>query len=95
MPPGQVLAQAVEGTKSLDPDKLGAYIHSHKFETVVGEVQFGADGEWTRGRTMFTQFQNVAPNDFEQFANGKVEPVLWPPEYKTGDMIYPYADAQK
>ena len=92
---GQVLAQAVEGAKSLDSDKLGAYIHSHKFETVVGEVQYGADGEWTQGRTMFTQFQNVAPNDFEQFANGKVEPVLWPPAYKTGDMIYPYADAQK
>jgi branched-chain amino acid transport system substrate-binding protein len=92
---GQVLAQAVEGTKSFDPDKLGAYMHSHKFETIVGEVQYGADGEWTRGRTMFTQFRNVAPNDFEQFADGKVEPVLWPPEYKTGDMIYPYADAQK
>ncbi len=92
---GQVLAQAVEGTKSLDPDKLGAYIHSRKFETVVGEVQYGPDGEWTRGRTVFTQFQNVAPNNFEQFADGKVEPVLWPPEYKTGDMIYPYAAAQK
>jgi branched-chain amino acid transport system substrate-binding protein len=92
---GQVLAQAVEGTNSLDPDKLGAYIHSHKFETVVGDVQYGPDGEWTRGRTVFTQFQDVAPNDFEQFADGKVEPVLWPPEYKTGDMIYPYAAAQK
>ncbi len=92
---GQVLAQAVEGANSLDSDKLGAYIHSHKFETVVGEVQYGADGEWTQGRTMFTQFQNVAPNDFEQFADGNVEPVLWPPAYKTGDMIYPYADAKK
>ena len=92
---GQVLTQAVEGTKSLDPDQLGAYMHSHKFETVVGEVQYGADGEWTQGRTMFTQFQNVAPNDFEQFADGKVEPVLWPPQYKTGDMIYPYAATRK
>jgi len=92
---GQVLTQAVEGANSLDPDKLGAFIHGHKFETVVGEVQYGADGEWTQGRTMFTQFQNVAPNDFEQFADGKVDPVLWPPQYKTGEMIYPYADAQK
>jgi branched-chain amino acid transport system substrate-binding protein len=92
---GQVLAQAVEGTKSLDPDKLGAYMHSHKFETVVGEIQYGADGEWTKGRTVFTQFQHVAPNDFEQFASGKAQPVLWPPEYKTGDIVYPYADALK
>jgi branched-chain amino acid transport system substrate-binding protein len=92
---GQVLAQAVEATKSLDPDKLGAYMHSHRFETVVGKVEYGADGEWTQGRTVYTQFQNVAPNDFEQFATGKAQPVLWPPEYKTGDIIYPYADAQK
>jgi branched-chain amino acid transport system substrate-binding protein len=92
---GQVLAQAVEGTKSLDPDKLGAYMHSHKFETVVGEIEYGADGEWTHGRTVYTQFQHVAPNEFEQFATGKAQPVLWPPQYKTGDMIYPYADARK
>jgi branched-chain amino acid transport system substrate-binding protein len=92
---GQVLAQAVEETKSLDPDKLGAYMHSHKFETVVGEIEYGADGEWTHGRTVYTQFQRVAPNDFEQFATGKAQPVLWPPQYKTGEMIFPYADARK
>jgi branched-chain amino acid transport system substrate-binding protein len=92
---GEVLAQAVEGTKSLDPDKLAAYMHSHKFETVVGDIAYGADGEWTRGRTLYTQFQHVAPNDVEQFATGKAQPVLWPPQYKTGEMIFPYADARK
>ncbi|HXX04922.1 MAG TPA: amino acid ABC transporter substrate-binding protein [Xanthobacteraceae bacterium] len=92
---GQVLAQAVEETQSLDQDKLAEYLHSHKFSTVAGEVEFGADGEWTRGRTVFTQFQHVAPNNFEQFADGRVQPVLWPPEYKTGDIIYPYTDAKK
>jgi branched-chain amino acid transport system substrate-binding protein len=92
---GQVLAQAVEGTQSLDPDKLGAYMHSHKFETVVGEIEYGADGEWTQGRTLYAQFQHVAPNNIEQFATGKAQAVLWPPQYKTGEMIYPYADARK
>jgi branched-chain amino acid transport system substrate-binding protein len=92
---GQVLAQAIEGTQSLDQNKLADYMHSHKFTTVAGDVEFGADGEWTKGRTVFTQFQNVAPNDMQQFADGKNQPVLWPPEYKTGDIIYPYADAKK
>jgi branched-chain amino acid transport system substrate-binding protein len=92
---GQVLAQAVEATKSFDPDKLGEYIHSHKFETVAGPIEYGQDGEWTEGLTVFTQFQHVSANDFEQFADGKKQPVLWPPKYKNGDMIYPYADAQK
>ena len=92
---GQVLAQAVEGAQTLDQNKLAEYIHSHKFTTVVGDVQYGADGEWTKGRTVFTQFRNVAPNEFDQFAAGKVQPIVWPPEYKTGDFVYPYAGAQE
>jgi hypothetical protein len=37
----------------------------------------------------------VAPNDVEQFAAGAKQPILWPPEFKTGEMIYPYASARK
>jgi len=92
---GQVLAQAVEGTKSLDHAKLADYIHSHAFHTVVGDIEYAKDGEWTKPRTLFTQFQNVAAGDLDQFSNGKVEPILWPPAFKTGNLIYPYADAQK
>jgi branched-chain amino acid transport system substrate-binding protein len=92
---GQVLAKAVEGTQSLDPDKIATYIHSHKFTTVVGDFEFGKDGEWSYPRTVFTQFQNVAASDPEQFADGKKQPVVWPKEYQTGTMIYPYADAKK
>ncbi len=92
---GQVLAQAVEATKSLDQNKLADYMHSHKFATVVGPIEYSKDGEWTRALTVFSQFQNVAANDMEQFADGKKQPVLWPPQYKTGDFIYPYADAKK
>ncbi len=92
---GQVLAQAVEGTNSLDQDTLAAYMHSHKFETVAGPIEYGKDGEWTKARTVFTQFQHVTANDFQQFADGGKQPILWPPQYKTGDMIYPYAEARK
>jgi len=79
----------------LDQDKLADYLHSHKFETVVGPVEYGKDGEWTYGRTLFTQFQDVAPGDAEQFADGKKQPILWPPEFRTGSMIYPYSEARK
>jgi branched-chain amino acid transport system substrate-binding protein len=92
---GQILAQAVEATKSLDQNALADYMHSHNFATVAGEIAFAKDGEWAKPRTVFTQFQNVAPNDVEQFANGSKQPILWPPQFKTGDMIYPYADARK
>jgi branched-chain amino acid transport system substrate-binding protein len=92
---GQVLAQAVEGTKSLDHKKLAEYMHSHTFSTVVGDIKFGKDGEWAKSRVFFTQFQHVAPNDLGQFKDSSHEIVVWPKEYKTGDMIYPYADAKK
>ena len=56
---------------------------------------FAKDGEWAQPRIVFTQFQNVAPNDVEQFADGNKQPILWPPQYKTGDLVYPYANARK
>jgi branched-chain amino acid transport system substrate-binding protein len=92
---GQVLAKAVEETKSTDHDKLAAYIRSNTFPTVVGDVAFGKDGEWAKSRQLFTQFQNVAPNDLEQFRTGSKQVILWPAEYKTGNMIYPYGEARK
>jgi branched-chain amino acid transport system substrate-binding protein len=92
---GQILAQAVEATKSLDHDKLAQYIHMHSFSTVVGEIAFGKDGEWAQPRTVYTQFQNVAPDNMEQFRGIAHEPILWPDKYKTGTIIYPYAEARK
>jgi len=92
---GQVLAKAVQETKSTDPDKLAAYIRGNTFQTVVGDVAFGKDGEWAKSRQLFTQFRNVAPNDLEQFRAGSKQVILWPAEYKTGTMIYPYSEARK
>ena len=92
---GQVLAQAVAGIQSLDHKKLADYIHVHTFHTVVGNIAYAKDGAWTEPRTLFTQFQNVAAGNVDQFRDGGVQPVLWPPEYKTGTMIYPYVNARK
>src|SRR5882724_11424387 len=92
---GQILAQAVNATKSLDHDKIAQYIHATSFRTVAGEVAFGKDGEWTKPRTVFTQFQDVQPGNVDQFRDGARQPILWPPEYKTGTMIYPYAEATR
>ena len=49
---GQVLAQAVEGTKSLDHAKLADYIHGHTFHTVVGDIAYSKDGKWAQPRTL-------------------------------------------
>jgi branched-chain amino acid transport system substrate-binding protein len=91
---GQVLAQAVEGAKTLDNAKLAEYVHSHGFHTVVGDISYDQAGEWSKTRNVFTQFQNVAEDNLVQFGDGSVEPILWPPEIKTGEMIYPYENAK-
>jgi branched-chain amino acid transport system substrate-binding protein len=92
---GQVLAQAVEGAKSLDHVTLANYIRSHTFSTVVGDVAFGKDGEWSKSRVVFTQFQHVTGNSIDQFRDTTHEVVVWPQAYKSGELIYPYADAKK
>lgn len=92
---GQVLAAAVTETKSLDHQALANYIHEHKFKTVVGELEFNKSGEWSKPRTVFTQFRNVQPGNLEQFSNDEKQIVVWPKEHQTGTMIYPYAAAKK
>jgi branched-chain amino acid transport system substrate-binding protein len=92
---GQVLAQAVEGAKSLDHKAIADYMRSHTFHTVVGDITFGTDGEWVKSRVVFTQFQNVTGNTLDQFVDTTREVVVWPKEYKSGDLIYPYAKAKQ
>jgi branched-chain amino acid transport system substrate-binding protein len=91
---GEVLAQSVQGANGFDDNKRADYIRGHSFKTVVGDVTFGSDGEWAKSRMLFTQFQDVATNDLEQFRDGRKQIILWPPEYKTGDIVYPYSKAK-
>ena len=92
---GQVLAAAVEGTKSLDNVKIADYIRGHSFQTVVGDITFGKDGEWAKSRVVFTQFQNVTGNTLDQFQDASREVIVWPDELKSGNIVYPYSAAQK
>jgi branched-chain amino acid transport system substrate-binding protein len=90
----QVLGQAVTATKSLDQQKLSDYIHANEFSTIVGKIRFGKNGEWAKGRTLMVQYQNVKPDDIEQFRGPGKKPVLWPEELKSGKLVYPYASAR-
>jgi branched-chain amino acid transport system substrate-binding protein len=85
----------VSETQSLDHKKLAEYLHRGTFHTVAGSFSFAHDGEWSVSRQVWTQFQNVEPNNLEQFRDGKKQPILWPADAKTGNIIYPYGDARK
>ena len=92
---GQVLEQAVAATKSLDQDRLAEYMHKANFKTVSGDFSFGKDGEWSTSRMFWTQIQNAQPNNLEQFRDGSAQPIVWPPQAKTGTLIYPYEKARQ
>jgi len=51
--------------------------------------------EWTKSRVVFTQFQHVSSNNVDQFKDTSHEVIVWPSEYASGKMIYPYAEAKK
>jgi branched-chain amino acid transport system substrate-binding protein len=90
----QVLQQAIEGTKSLDQDKLADYLRTHTFKTTAGDIKFAPGGEWAEAQVMEVQFHDLKNNDVSQFTDPNTEVILWPPKDKTGSVIYPYAEAQ-
>jgi branched-chain amino acid transport system substrate-binding protein len=86
----QVVEQAVKATGGTNDDKLAEYARKNTFKTVVGDIRFNAEGEWTEAQVMAVQFQGVAGNGVDQFRDPKTEVILWPTKYRTGKIAYPY-----
>jgi branched-chain amino acid transport system substrate-binding protein len=86
----QILGEAVVKTNGLDQRKLWEYIHANSFETVVGDVKFGSDGEWIEPRLLTVQFRDVKGNDFQQFTQPGKEVIIYPPKYQSGNLQYPF-----
>jgi branched-chain amino acid transport system substrate-binding protein len=89
----QVLGDAIAATNSLNDDVLADYMHKATFKTVVGDVKFGPLGEWAEERTLAAQFQNIKDNAIDGFRDLNTEVILYPPQYKSGEVIYPYQNA--
>jgi branched-chain amino acid transport system substrate-binding protein len=87
----QVLEQAVKTTGTLDDGKLADYIHNNEFKTIVGDIRFDAKGEWATPRLLMTQFQNLDGSGIDQFRTPGKEVILYPPQYKNGDLMAPFA----
>jgi branched-chain amino acid transport system substrate-binding protein len=90
----QVLAEAVQGTKSIDDAKLAGYMHANEFKTIMADVKFGKDGEWTKSGMMQVQYHGITDAaDLETWRGMSYQTVLTPDDQKTGSVIYPYAKA--
>ncbi|HYM72138.1 MAG TPA: amino acid ABC transporter substrate-binding protein [Stellaceae bacterium] len=91
----QILAEAITATGGLDEDKLAQYMHSHTFKTIVGDITFGADGEWTEPRNLFVQYHGIKDSNIEQFRDDAHITILYPKQFKTGELIAPFAKARE
>jgi len=90
----QILEQSIAATAAFDPARLAAYIHATRFSTIVGDVKFADNGEWEKSRLLFVQYQGVNGHEVDQFRQPGRQVILYPPEFKSGNLIYPFAAAQ-
>ena len=91
----EVLAAGVEGSKSINDDKIAEYLRKNEHKTIMGNWSYGPKGEWTKSGMMQVQYHDVKDgNDVEQWRGMAVQTVLSPPEMKTGEIIYPYEKAK-
>jgi branched-chain amino acid transport system substrate-binding protein len=92
---GQMLEQAVNGTKSIEDAKLAEYLRSHEMRTIVGPIKYDKTGEWANPRVVQAQFRGIVDKDLEQFRQTGKQVVIFPEEYKTGDVVTPFDKARK
>ena len=86
----QVYEQAVKAVGSLDQGKLAQYIHAHEFDTMVGHITFADNGEWAKPGMLEVQFQGIKDNSLETFRKASTYTILYPPDEKSGTIVYPY-----
>src|SRR4051812_22040544 len=91
---GEMLAQAVTATKSLDHNVLAKYLRTHEMKTIVGSIRYGPTGEWANPRMIYVQFRGVADKDLDQFRQSGKQVIVAPDAFKTGELI-PFNQAHK
>jgi branched-chain amino acid transport system substrate-binding protein len=92
---GQMIEQAVNGTKSLDHKRLAEYLRKNEMKTIVGPIKYDKNGEWANPRVVQAQFRGIKDKDVEQFRQPGKQVVIYPDQYKTGDVVAPFEKARK
>ena len=92
---GQILGQAIEGTKSLDQQKLADYIRANEFSTIVGKVKFGKNGEWAKGAHAHGPVPEGPGHRHRAVPRAGQEDRPLPRRVQSGTIIYPYSAAKK
>jgi hypothetical protein len=91
---GQILEQAINATKSFEHKALAGWLRKNEVKTIVGPIRWDKNGEWANPRVVQAQFRGVVDKDIEQFRKPGKQVVIYPEEYKTGDVITPFEKAR-
>ena len=90
----QLIGEAVSGANSLEDEKVAAYFRSATFKTIMGDVKFGAQGEWVESRFIAVQYHGIKDDALDQFRGMQVQTIVAPQRFETGTLIYPYEKAK-
>jgi branched-chain amino acid transport system substrate-binding protein len=91
----QVIAQAIEATKSLDQKLIADYMHKTTFDTIAGPMAFGPTGEQPNSRVLLVQYQGIEGNAVDQFKLPGKQVIIFPPELRSGEFKYPFSDIKR
>lgn len=90
----QLIGEAIEGAKSLNDDKIADYLRNNEFKTIMADIRFGKNGEWAKSQFMQVQYHDITDaSNLETWRGMSYQTVLTPNDLKTGNIIYPYANA--
>jgi branched-chain amino acid transport system substrate-binding protein len=92
---GEMLAQAITATKSINDAALADYIRKNEMKTIVGNIRYDAVGEWAVPKVPQAQFRGITGKDIEQFRQAGKQVIIGPAALKTGDVIAPFDKARK
>jgi branched-chain amino acid transport system substrate-binding protein len=73
---------------------MAEYLKKNEMKTIVGPIRYDKSGEWANPRVVQAQFRGVVDKDVEQFRQPGKQVVIYPDEYKTGEVIAPFEKAR-
>jgi branched-chain amino acid transport system substrate-binding protein len=92
---GQMVEQAIKAVGSLDQKALAKYLRENEIKTIVGPMNFAADGERKENAVLQAQFRGIVDKNIEQFRSPGKQVILFPDNLKSGDLVTPFEAARK
>ena len=90
-----MLGEGIAATKSVDDNKIADWLRKTHHKTIMGEWDYGTNGEWTKSYVMQVQYHNIKEGaGLETWKGMSYQTVISPDSLKTGDLIYPYEKAK-